>query len=148
MKKSMTLAKHTYILLKKLPDSKKFALTNQLQRCAASISSNIAEGCSRETPKDFKRFIRISIGSLFELHSQLHLANELNYISKENLTTIQKEIILLRKMTLAFIKKSNPHYPLPQTHNPKTQNPIKITQIILIQHKRQPHSKPHYTPST
>ena len=60
-------------------------MCSQLQRAAVSIPSNIAEGCSRNSDIEFKRFLEISMGSAFELETQLIIANKLNYVSKERL---------------------------------------------------------------
>ena len=75
----------TYTLTKEFPHEEKFGLCSQLQRAAVSIPSNIAEGCSRNSDIEFKRFLEISMGSAFELETQLIIANKLNYVSKERL---------------------------------------------------------------
>lgn len=56
-----------------LPPEHRFGLTQQLQRSAVSVPSNIAEGAGRGDPKDFARFLRISIGSANEADCQLHI---------------------------------------------------------------------------
>lgn len=61
------------------PSSEKFGLTAQITRAAVSIPSNIAEGSSRNSDRDNKRFIDIALGSAFELETQLMIARELNF---------------------------------------------------------------------
>ncbi len=98
-KKSIELVQKVYKLTKKYPDEEKFGLISQMQRASVSISSNIAEGCSRNSEIEFKRFLEIAIGSAFELETQLIIASELDYhsISEQNeiaedLNGIQKQI--------------------------------------------------------
>ncbi len=64
------------------PNEEKFGLVSQINRCSVSIPSNIAEGSSR-TDKSFSHFIDISLGSSFELETQLIIANKRNYLNKE-----------------------------------------------------------------
>ena len=68
--KSIALADLTYGLTKSFSPDERFGLTSQMRRAAVSIASNIAEGCSRDTKTDFRRFIEIATGSAFELSSQ------------------------------------------------------------------------------
>lgn len=75
-RKAMDLAKKAYKFTLKLPDSEKFGLISQIQRCAVSIPSNIAEG-SQRGPKEFLRFMDIAFGSLAELKTQTILSSEL-----------------------------------------------------------------------
>jgi four helix bundle protein len=67
-----------YKLTQNFPEIEKFGLTSQLRRSAVSIPSNIAEGFGRRLPKEFIRFLRISISSLFELQSQLEICKSIN----------------------------------------------------------------------
>jgi len=67
-----------YKLTQNFPDIEKFGLTSQIRRSAVSIPSNITEGFGRRLPKKFIRFLRISISSLFELHTQLEICKNIN----------------------------------------------------------------------
>ena len=67
-----------YKLTQNFPEIEKFVLTSQIRRSAVSIPSNIAEGFGRRLPKEFIRFLRISISSLFELQSQLEICKSIN----------------------------------------------------------------------
>jgi four helix bundle protein len=61
----------------------KYGLRSQISRSAVSIPSNIAEGCSRSSQIDFKRFLEIALGSSYELETQLIIIEELSLISKK-----------------------------------------------------------------
>jgi four helix bundle protein len=69
------LAVRAYELTKQLPREEIYGLSSQIKRAVVSIPSNIAEGCSRETDKDFKKFVQISLGSAFELETDLIIAH-------------------------------------------------------------------------
>jgi len=74
----MNFVADIYKLTQKFPEIEKFGLTSQLRRSAVSIPSNIAGGFGRRLPKEFIRFLRISISSLFELQSQLEICKSIN----------------------------------------------------------------------
>ena len=67
-----------YKLTQNFPEIEKFGLTSQIKRSAVSIQSNIAEGFGRRLPKEFSRFLRINISSLFELQTQLEICKSIN----------------------------------------------------------------------
>lgn len=79
---SMELAKHVFLLLEGFPKEERFGLVSQISRSSISIPSNIAEGSSRESIKDFKRYLSIALGSSFELETQVLLARSFNYITE------------------------------------------------------------------
>jgi four helix bundle protein len=83
----ITLVKEIYLLSNLLPSEKKFGLKSQICRASVSIPSNIAEGCSRNSQLEYKRFLEIAIGSAFEIDTQLIIIKELKLISDDNLTT-------------------------------------------------------------
>lgn len=101
-KEGMEITKHVYQLLEKFPSSEKFGLISQMSRCAVSVPSNIAEGSSRSSDKDFARFLSITLGSLFELETQLLLSTELEIVNKNELGPIIENIIQLQKKVAAF----------------------------------------------
>jgi four helix bundle protein len=101
-KDSMELSKSVYELTRKFPLDERFALTQQINRCVVSIPSNIAEGTGRNTKNDFRHFIAISLGSSFELETQLMLAGEFNYIEKNSLEIILTKLTSLQKMINKF----------------------------------------------
>ncbi|PKQ68115.1 four helix bundle protein [Labilibaculum manganireducens] len=82
--KGMSIVTKTYDLTAMFPNEEKYGLKSQMCRAAVSVPSNIAEGCSRGSDKDFVRFLEIALGSLFELETQLLLVQELNYSNQES----------------------------------------------------------------
>lgn len=91
--KSMELTKQVYTITKEFPKEEVYGLTSQIRRCAVSIPSNIAEGKGRGSDKEFVRFLQISLGSLYELQTQLELALSFHYINNiENILELSLEI--------------------------------------------------------
>jgi four helix bundle protein len=78
---AITVVKNVYKLTATFPPEEKFGLMSQSRRCAISIPSNIAEGSGRNSDKDFRRFLSISLSSSYELETQLIVANELDMLS-------------------------------------------------------------------
>ncbi|OIQ37518.1 MAG: four helix bundle protein [Bacteroidetes bacterium MedPE-SWsnd-G1] len=84
------------------PDSEKFGLTSQLRRASVSIPSNIAEGASRSSNKDFSRFLEIAIGSCYEIETQLLIANDLQFVTNPDLNELIKKLDSIIKMMSKF----------------------------------------------
>ena len=101
---AMTLLTDIYNLTKKFPNNEMHGLTNQIQRAAVSIPSNIAEGMGRFSIKDRIRFIEISNGSLMEVMCQLEIAHSLGYITSEDLHVQETKIATIAKMILGLRK--------------------------------------------
>lgn len=101
-KRSRSFCSLIYKVTSNFPESEKFGLTNQLRRASVSIPSNIAEGSSRNSNKDFIRFLRIAIGSAYEIETQLLIAYDLHFLSKENLQKLTQELEEIIKMTSKF----------------------------------------------
>ncbi|HSX19430.1 MAG TPA: four helix bundle protein [Candidatus Saccharimonadales bacterium] len=80
-----------YKITDKFPRSEEFGLKSQMRRAAVSVLSQIAEGYSRKSIKDKKHFIEISIGSLFELESDIEVSYELNFISNADYQTLSNK---------------------------------------------------------
>jgi len=93
-KNGIDIVKMIYALSDQLPKEERFGLRSQITRAAVSIPSNIAEGCSRNSEIEFKRYLEIAIGSLFEVETQLIICNELNFVSEDEIEDI-----------LGFLKK-------------------------------------------
>ena len=83
--KAMELAQEIYQLVKLLPAEERYSLSDQMRRAAVSIPSNIAEGRGRGTDKDYKHFLCIAKGSVFELETQLLLCEKVRYLSEEQI---------------------------------------------------------------
>lgn len=110
-KKGIEFVKDVYTLTKKLPKEEKYGMISQLTRVAVSIPANIAEGSSRNSDKDYARFIQIALGSAFETQTYLVLMKEMNWIKNEEIEVV--EILLEEeiKMLHSFIKKLNSYQP-------------------------------------
>lgn len=102
---SMGFAKQVYLLTNQFPKSELYCLTSQIRRAVISISSNIAEGSTRNSLKDQARFTEIAYGSLLEVLNQLILANELSYINNEDLDLLRCKIEEIGRQ-LNALKKS------------------------------------------
>ena len=111
---AMDLVKAVYRLTATMPGSERFNLTEQIQRSAVSVPSNIAEGAGRGSKPDFVRFLLISRGSLMELDTQLRIAAELEML--RNIAPINQAILrllaklngLIRNQRKPLIRQSNP----------------------------------------
>ncbi|TLP81324.1 four helix bundle protein [Maribacter sp. ACAM166] len=101
-KLSRTFCADIYLLAYKFPKNEKFGITNQLRRASVSIPSNIAEGSSRKSNKDFSRFLEITIGSMYEIETQLLIANDLNFMTSIGLETTLEKLNSILKMTSKF----------------------------------------------
>jgi four helix bundle protein len=82
--KAMTLCLEVYQLSAKFPYDERFGLQAQVRRAAVSIPSNIAEGFGRQSTVDMARFLRMARGSLFEVRTQVLLAERLGYCTKDD----------------------------------------------------------------
>ena len=106
-KEGRILAKDIYLLSYVLPQDEKYGLISQIKRCVISIPSNIAEGCAKDSQKDFARFLQISLGSCFELESHLILCVDLNFINNIQATTNIESIQKLQRKISSLIKYVN-----------------------------------------
>lgn len=77
-----------YNEIKDFPAEEKFGMISQIRRAAFSVHLNVAEGCSRKSPADRKRFYEIARGSLVEVDTALDIAIKLNYTSKDKLNDL------------------------------------------------------------
>ncbi|MBP2833062.1 four helix bundle protein [Aquimarina sp. U1-2] len=91
-------------LLETFPKHERYDLSSQLSRCSISIPSNIAEGSAR-TDKSFKHYLDVSLGSSFELGTQLLIAYHRKYINKKQLEQFEDKVEEFQKMTMSFQNK-------------------------------------------
>lgn len=105
-KESHLLILEIYKLTEKFPSSEIFGLTNQIRRASVSISSNIAEGFSRQSYKEKTQFYSIALGSLSEVQSQITIALDLKYTTKSKYTELEERTIIVSKLLNGLIKKS------------------------------------------
>lgn len=101
----IALVKQVYIITDKFPSKEKFGLISQITKASVSVPSNIAEGCSRNSDLEFKRFLEIAMGSLFEVETQLIISKELGYLKLEGFDSILKNIEKEAKMINSLISR-------------------------------------------
>lgn len=101
-KDSLKLVKKVYLLTSELPKDEKFGLISQINRCAVSIPSTIAEGSGRTSEKEFLHFLNVAISSSYELETQLLLVEELFNLKIKELID---EITSIQKMIGGFSRK-------------------------------------------
>ena len=89
--KARKLTKAIYLITRKQSFSKDFGLTNQIQRAAGSVMSNIAEGYERDSPNEFHRFLAIAKESCAEVRCQLYIALDVGYISDTEFTKLKSQ---------------------------------------------------------
>ena len=109
--KAKEVVKRTYKLLKKFPPEERWAMCNQLRRASVSITSNIAEGVNRYSVKEKTHFLEIAFGSLMEVSSLFEIAEELDYITTEDLMSmddlIREDARLLSGLQNSYQPSSN-----------------------------------------
>ena len=96
--KAIELTNLVYRVTQSFPSDERFGLTNQIRRAAVSISSNLAEGCSRSSKNDFARFVEIATGSAFEVASQAVIARNLGYLSAPDFQQVQSSALEITRM--------------------------------------------------
>lgn len=101
---SRQLVSACYAMTKTFPSEEKFALTQQIRRASISVYLNIAEGCSRKSLAERKRFFELSRGSLIEIDAALDVAVDLNYANPADLQAIGKYIVECFKMLTALLR--------------------------------------------
>lgn len=95
-----------YKLTKDFPKEEKYGLTDQMRRCAVSITSNIAEGFSRQGVKEKVQFYFLAKGSLTELDNQLLVSKDVKYINNETFNLIEAQIVIVGKLLTGLIKST------------------------------------------
>jgi len=103
----LTIAQETYSLTQKLPKEELFGLVSQMRRASVSVPSNIAEGRSRSSRKDFSQFLRIALGSLAELETQLLLTK--NLYEHINIDNVMQMVHEEQRMISGMIKSLKPN---------------------------------------
>ena len=102
--KGKAIAVQTYRLTSVLKNHDAHIFTSQVTRAALSISSNIAEGSSRRSEKDYARFLEIALGSSFELETQLEVMAELSVASTEPIDEIVEMVNEVQRMLYGLMK--------------------------------------------
>ena len=99
------LTLQVYRVTSGFPGDERFGLVSQMRRACASIATNVAEGCGRDTNKELARFIDIATGSASEVEYQLLLARDLGYLPEDEHRNLTTEVTEIRRMLLAFNSK-------------------------------------------
>lgn len=105
--KGLEIAIQSFKLIETFPKEERFSLSNQITRAAVSIPSNIAEGSSWSSEKEYNRFLELSLGSSFELETQLMIAEAASYGDKAVRSKMLQDISEEQKMLSAFMDKLN-----------------------------------------
>ena len=92
-----------YKITENFPKKETYALCDQMQRAAVSIPSNIAEGCSRKSVNEFAHFLEFSLGSSYEVETQLLISKNIGYINLNIYEQLHDEIISIEKQLAGFI---------------------------------------------
>ena len=100
-----------YRVTASFPREELYGLTSQLRRAARSIPANIAEGCGRNTDREFSQFIQIAMGSASEPEYHLLLARDLGFLSPENYQALNAKIIEVKKMLASLLKTIRGGFP-------------------------------------
>jgi four helix bundle protein len=115
---SMDLAEAVHHLARRLPVTERFALASQLRRAAISIPSNVAEGHARET-KTYRHHVRVAIGSLAELETQVELARRFEYVDARSLqsivTLVERVGRILHRLERSLRQRLQQQRPRPST---------------------------------
>jgi four helix bundle protein len=105
--KGFDIAVKSFKLVGTFPKEERYGISSQLTRAAISIPSNIAEGSSRRSEKDYKRFLEISLGSTFEVETQLLIAAAANFGNSEIRNEMLKDIAEEQRMLNGFMSTLN-----------------------------------------
>jgi len=102
--KAHQLSIQVYRISPKIPEDERYGPVSQLRRAVTSIPTNIAEGCGRDSEREFARFLSIAAGSASEVECQLLLAHDLNYI-QDDYDQLYTSVSEIKKMLNSLIKK-------------------------------------------
>ncbi len=108
---SISFTTQIYKIVNNFPSFERYGLSDQLRRASVSIPSNIAEGAARDSEKEFIHFLNISLGSAFEVETQLQIAYNLEYISNETFDMLLSQLHLIEKQInelISVIKRQQP----------------------------------------
>lgn len=100
--RSMDLTDLVYDFVKDLPETERYGLINQLNRCSCSIPSNIAEGSGKRTNNHFAEFLSTALTSSFELETQLLICERRQYGNKDKLNHCLSLVTEIQKMIFTF----------------------------------------------
>jgi four helix bundle protein len=123
--KAVQLTTVIYKITDQFPQKELYGLSSQMRRASISIASNIAEGYRRKTTKDYENFVRIAYGSASELETQLIIAEQIGYLNKQMMSSVETILIdvlkLLNNLSFSLRKK--------MSSTPTTQHPDNSTTL-------------------
>ncbi len=99
-----------YKITKSFPKEETYSLIDQMKRCSVSITSNIAEGFSRQSKKEKIQFYFISKGSLTELQNQLLVARDVNYLKQNDFSLVAEQTVVVHKLINGLIRSAKARY--------------------------------------
>ncbi|MFT7606447.1 MAG: four helix bundle protein [Saprospiraceae bacterium] len=91
-----------FVLMEKLPNAENYGLRSQMSRAVISMPSNIAEGCSRSSNKDTARYFEISIGSAFELETQILAGQIAGYFDQKDIDKVIPKVQEFQRKTNSY----------------------------------------------
>ena len=112
------LARKIYEISSKFPSNEKYGIISQMTRAAVSIPSNIAEGAGRNSNKDFANFLSIAIGSIFELHTQIVLCEQIGYIDQTTLKQLEEQTFTLQQQIATYKQRIENHPTMSEANGP------------------------------
>lgn len=104
------LVLRVYSSTNSFPKEESFGITNQMRRCSVSVTSNIAEGFSRQSYKEKTQFYSMALGSVTELQNQLMIFRDVKYITEAEFTEISNQSTTVHKLLNGLIKSSRLRY--------------------------------------
>ena len=99
----------SYKLTKALPPDEKFGMISQIRRAALSVHLNIAEGASRKSEVERKRYFEISRGSIIEIDAAIDIAYDLDYLKNYDLIKLGDAMLRCFKLLSGLINPKAPH---------------------------------------
>ena len=103
--RGMEVIENVYQLTSEFPPNERFNLVSQMNRSSISIPSNIAEGSSRQSNVDSKRFLEIALGSSFELETQIIAVKRIGLTNDDMTATVESQLTEVQKMLHTLIRK-------------------------------------------
>ncbi|MCB1245763.1 MAG: four helix bundle protein, partial [Acidimicrobiia bacterium] len=100
--RAIDLCRDVYGLSTSLPADERFGLTSQMRRAAISIAANIAEGCAARTEREFRRFLRMALGSAYELDTHFVVAREIRMLDPHLVSSARSDLREIRSMIVGL----------------------------------------------
>jgi four helix bundle protein len=101
----MEITNSVYELVRDFPQEELFALRSQVTRAAVSIPANIAEGSAKDSERDYKRYLSISLGSAFELETHLLIVQQRRWVSDSKIAEALGLVVREQQLLSKFIKR-------------------------------------------